>query len=156
MQNVTYAQPYEGVAGTLRDQDDLLSLEDKAMPRRAMIMAMAWNLNIATLQYGNKWNERIRNPQVGDLVVETSRGITTLRRNLEYKAFGYLLAHREEWSETDEQYAKAVADGDYGEGDKRWHDDTWYVQYGPQPEDVCRWSNCSFIAAAVSLDFRPT
>jgi hypothetical protein len=162
----SFPQPREGITGTLRDQDDLLSLDGKALPRRMMHAALAKCLHRATL-VGNPapvvaaMYERITHPEPGDLVVETSR---LGSGHLEVEAFGILVAHRREWWETDEEWAAQVkqerADhesflaGPYaqpGDADEPWApserltDDAWYVQYGPQPADVCRWVNCEFI-----------
>ena len=70
-------QPWEGVTGTARDSDDLLSLEEEAMPRRRRMVMTALLLRKATL-VGNqapvvtKIFDRMSDPQPGDLVVETT------------------------------------------------------------------------------------
>lgn len=165
----TYLQPREGITGTLRDQDDLLSLDELAIPRRMIMCAMAKCLQRATM-VGNpapvvaRMDERMRNPQAGDLVVETSR----LGRNrMDVETFGILLGRRDEWWQTDEEWAARLAGEreahdemrtrwpDLGEfePDKRMTDDAWYVQYGPQPGDVCRWVNCEFMAIPTDPHF---
>jgi hypothetical protein len=70
--------------------------------------------------------ERMSDPQVGDLIVE----LTALHRDdsSRYQAIGYLLGIRPE------------AEGD-----------AWYVQYGPSPDDVCRWTNAEFIAVDLGM-----
>jgi hypothetical protein len=95
--------------------------------------------------------ERVRRPQVGDLVVETS----TLYRAApdgRLKSFGILLEHRDEWGETDEEWAAAKIEDDTLTEADRTTDHAWYVQYGPEPDDVCRWVNCSFITVPIDLD----
>ncbi|QDH91691.1 hypothetical protein SEA_PHRAPPUCCINO_13 [Mycobacterium phage Phrappuccino] len=152
---MTYAQPWEGITGTLRADDELLSLEDKAMPVRGAMMALTWHLNRATLRPGDKLGERMRTPQIGDLVVETTRGVATLRKEVYYRAFGYLIAKRTEWADTDAEREKWLEDNpdELDNDDERWHDTYWYVQYGPDPKDVCRWTNCSFVTVPTTLDF---
>lgn len=101
-----YPQPHEGIAGTDRD-DDLLSLEEAAVPRRLMMGGMAKCLRDAVL-VGNPapvvtrmW-QRMKTPVPGDLVIETS---TFYRRDEDdrIKAMGILVDHRTEWWQTDEE-----------------------------------------------------
>jgi hypothetical protein len=172
----TFPEPREGITGAVRTEDDLLSLEDAALPRRRMMIAIARHLREATT-VGNpapivqRMSERMRDPQPGDLVVETSRTIWG-RRGLEIEGFGILLAHREEWNETDEEWAAVIEQeraehekflrGPYsvpGDADEPWEPDeritdhAWYVQYGPAEGDVCRWVNCEFMAIPIDGDF---
>lgn len=164
-----YPQPREGITGTDRTGDDLLSLADEAIPRRLMMVGLLANLRKAT-QVGNpapiveRMRERMRNPQPGDLVVEDS-GIYLRGQDKQVEAFGILLTHRDEWWQTDEEWAAVVAGertaheeflrGPYahpGDADEprelpaRITDHAWYIQYGPKAIDVARWVNCSFIA----------
>jgi hypothetical protein len=166
---MSYPQPREGITGTPRDSDDLLSLDEKAVPRRFLMAGMAACIRTACLVgspapvVARMW-QRMKDPQPGDLVVETS----TIYRNDEdtrIKAFGILIAHRVEWDQTDEEWAGVIEEeraaheeflrGPYshpGDGPfdpsrcERLTDHAWYVQYGPQPADVCRWVNCEFMA----------
>lgn len=159
-----WPQPYEGIAGTRRE-DDLLSLEDAAIPRRLMMAGLADCLWGAVL-VGNpapvvsRMSERIMNPQPGDLVLVTDSRYRD--EDTRIKGFGILLAHRTEWMQTDEELAASIAEmradetlsKDWGEkyiaalesGEERTADEAWYVQYGPEPGDICRWMNCSLIA----------
>lgn len=146
-------QPREDVAGVQRT-DDLLSLDMDAAPHRATIAALMRHLTRATMvghpaPIVQRMCERIRDPQIGDLVVE-SHMATRHRADLDTrtKAVGYLLEHRTEWACTDAEWADAIAE-DPGLADQRVTDEAWYVQYGPAPEDVCRWTNCSFLAVPV-------
>lgn len=142
----TLPQPWEGINGTLREADDLLSLEDKAMPRRRRMVTMALLLHKATL-VGNpapavqRMHERMYRPEPGDLVVETT---TAWRPGNEVRGFGILLGHRREWCSTDEEWAVSLAEepGD----DERMADHYWYVQYGPGERDIARWEDCAFVA----------
>lgn len=154
-----YPLPHEGVVGTLRDQDDLLSLDDKAAPRREMMIGLARCLCSAVL-VGNPcpaiaemW-KRMDNPQIGDLVLETGR-------HHDYQGFGILIACRYEWAHTEEEWrqhqteviAEAEACGLTGWDEPRRKDDAWYVQYGPSPADICRWTNCTFITVPTDRYF---
>lgn len=164
----TYPQPYEGVTGTLRDTDDLLSLEEPALAVRKMLAGVAGVLMQTTIvgqpaPVVTRISERMRDPQPGDLVLETS---TRYRPSDDwYKGFGILILHRDEWWETDAEWERQVAaeradhddflKGPYahpGDADEPWEprgrmtDHGWYIQYGQQPADVCRWTNCGFTA----------
>lgn len=143
-------QPREGIVGVQRD-DFLLSLDMKAVPHRDALIAMARHLQTASL-VGNpapvvqRIYERIKNPQLGDLVVEASTGVRTRDLDTRTKAFGILIEHRDEWWETDAEWeALRAEDGGLTEED-RMVDHAWYVQYGNDPGDVCRWVNCDFLA----------
>lgn len=143
-------QPHEGVQGTLRDDDDLLSLGDRAVAVRSVLIGLANHLYSAVL-VGNPapkvaaMYQRISNPKVGDLVVEmTALYGTNVERKI--KGFGMLVAQRNEWDSTDAEWEAYCSENpEDAASDGRWTDEAWYVQYGPQPDDVCRWTNCRFI-----------
>ncbi|HWB34526.1 MAG TPA: hypothetical protein VHA75_00725 [Rugosimonospora sp.] len=145
-------QPHEDIRGASRS-DYLLSLDEQAVAHRDALIAMAKHLKSACL-VGNpapvvqRMYERITHPQPGDLVVEA----TTLYRadpDTRIKSLGILVEHREEWWTTDEQWeADKAEDGTLTEDD-RLTDHAWYVQYGPDPEDICRWVNCDFIVLPI-------
>ena len=158
----TYPQPHEGITGTDRTGDDLLSLEDEAIPRRLMMIGLAYCLCQATL-VGNpapvvaRMSKRINDPQPGDLVMERATPYRKHREDDQVKGFGILITHRDEWWQTDEDLAadiaKMRADGDVDEGylaslesgEERSVDHAWYIQYGPRAGDICRWTNCEFV-----------
>lgn len=154
----SYPQPHEGVAGVERTEDDLLSLDDKAVSRRLLMAGMAQATYRATLvgnpapSVAQMW-ARMKEPRPGDLVMETTsrfRGDpdTTI------KGFGILVVHREEWASTDQDWAAEVArEPGIDPIRDRFHEDAWYVQYGPQPEDVCRWENCDFVSVPIGHDW---
>jgi hypothetical protein len=154
-----WPQPYEGINGTVRDGDDLLSLEDEAMPRRRMMIMIGLNLRRATL-VGNPapivaaMNERLSHPQPGDLVFETT---TARRAGSEHRGFGILLEHRREWCSTDEDWARDTADepGELRGDDNRPADDAWYVQYGPGERDIARWTNAECAAILTEQEYPP-
>lgn len=148
-------QPNEGVTGTARD-DFLLSMDERATAHRDALAAMATHLHTACL-VGNpapvvqRMYDRMRDPQPGDLVVETStRHATDLETR--HKRLGILIEHREEWWETDQEWeAYKAEDGTLTDADRRT-DHAWYVQYGQGPDFVCRWVNCEFIALPIGQD----
>lgn len=153
-----YKQPHEDIVGIDRSGDWLLSLNKKAVAHRDALIAMAAHLYAATL-VGNpapvvrRMADRIRVPQIGDLVVED--GARYPRRDPEgtrRTGFGYFVARRVEWAESDEDYAaylvKEPSEVDYPRGT----DTAWYVQFGPEPQRICRWVNCSFITVPIDLN----
>lgn len=111
-------------------QDSFLSLEDSALAARVQIIVMASHLYRSTL-IGNappvtrELFQAMAHPEVGDLVVEQTITMLRIRRDPEaaVQGLGYLLETRTEG-----------------------HEQVWYVQYGPAPEDVVRWVNAMFIA----------
>jgi hypothetical protein len=147
-----YPQPREGISGTDRTEDDLLGLDDKAIARRLMMIGTAKALHTATL-VGNPapvvadLYARMRDPQPGDLVMEVGVPFRRSDPDGQIKGFGILIDHRKEWASTDEEWAaELAADPDLDPVADRFPDHAWYVQYGPAAEDVCRWTNCEFIA----------
>jgi len=97
--------------------------------------------------------DRIRNPQIGDLVVED--GARYPRRDpadTRLKGLGYLLGSRVEWSQTDEDHAAWLAEDPDAAGYPRSTVGAWYVQYGSQPDAICRWTNCSFVVVPIGRD----
>lgn len=149
---IRYPQPREDIVGTDRTEDDLLSLDDKAIARRLMMMGTARALHSAVL-VGNpapkvaEMYARMTDPRPGDLVAEVTSFFRTRDIDTKIKGFGILIDHREEWASTDEEWAATIAeDPDLNADEDRFHDHAWYIQYGPAAEDVCRWVNCEFIA----------
>jgi hypothetical protein len=157
----SFPQPYEGVSGSART-DDLLSLDVGATPRRMLMAGMADCMYHAVL-VGNpapvvaRMGKRIRDPHPGDIVLVTD-SLYRRDEDTRIKGFGILLAHRTEWWQTDAELAADIArmraDGDVSEeyltalesGEERPTDHAWYVQYGPESTDICRWTNCHVIA----------
>ena len=157
-----WQEPHAGVRGTERD-DDLLDLGEKALARRRIMIVMAKALHDALL-VGNpaprvkRMYDRFGrdNAQVGDLVVEA----TTLHDH-EPKGFGILVDHREEWACTAAEWEKVIEEerSEWGQPEPfdpdescgpRNTDTAWYVQYGPRPGDVCRWTNCTFVGVPMT------
>jgi hypothetical protein len=161
---LSIAEPWQDMrgAGTARSEP-WLSLEDDAQAVRRALAVAAYNVHRACL-VGNpapivrRMYERLSNPRVGDLVVETS-SVMYRCAHLKpggpggdwYRGVGYLLAHRTEWWHTDADWRQALGAGEWGSEDPRPTDRAWYVQYGPEPHDVCRWVNCDFVVVPVEV-----
>lgn len=147
---MTWPQPYEGITGVDRSDSWLLSLDENATAHRDAILGLAYHLYRACL-VGNpapsvtRVYERITNPRPGDFVFvrdgASSRDVATRT-----KALGYLIAYRQEWWETDEEWATTRAEYERHDSD-RATDHAWYVQFGSNPEAVCRWTNCAVLVA---------
>ena len=143
-------QPHEDIVGTDRSASDLLSLEDRAVEHRDALIAMTRALHSATLvgnpaPIAHRIYVRMTNPAPGDLVIETTRCMYATN-DLRAKGFGILLAQRTEWVDTDAEWAAAKEeDPSLTEAD-RSAESVYYVQYGPSPTDICRWTNCEFLA----------
>lgn len=172
---MSWPQPREGITGSDR-RDDLLSLEDAAIPRRLVMAGMAKALLNATMvgqpaPIVKRMYARMRDPQPGDLVIELST-MWSRDEDTRIKGMGILVAHRQEWASTDAEWSEYVAEekraydedfktGPYyrpedGEFDademcERITDHAWYIQYGPAAADICRWTNCEFVAV-ISAD----
>lgn len=161
----TWPQPHEKVSGIHRTRDDLLSLEGPALRRRVVMMTIAnslWKatLGVAHTEFGREEYKRMNKPRMGDLVVETMsmRNPDVMDADSEQRSihgFGILLGEREEWTCSHEDWARyveeAAADGDTMTLKDRATVKALYVQYGPQADDIVRWTNCSFIALPTGL-----
>lgn len=89
--------------------------------------------------------DRMLNPQVGDLGVVTDALYREVWWGGWQHGVGYLLAHRSEpvpeWDDLESPEGGPFSNP--GE-------DVFYVQYGPDPEDVCRWVNAEFRSLTLS------
>lgn len=137
-------EPLEG------DVADILSLQDEAMAARAALVAMSRHLQHATAvgrpaPIVADMRARLSSPAIGDLVVEVTSGYRQARARAGdwYRALGVLLLHRRE-----------LVDPGEGPGDELT-DEAWYIQYGPAPDDVCRWANSDFEVVPWSRDVLP-
>lgn len=151
-------QPREDIAGTDRTGDPLVSLDDALLPVRDALFGAGWNVHRAT-HVGNpaplvaEMCVRIDKPEPGDYV-----GIadTAYRRNLSDEdrlhRCGYLVEWRREWMHTDTDWQAGLETGDgWWEPDERPTDDAIYIQYGPTPADVVRWTNASAFAIPLTV-----
>jgi len=152
-----FKQPREGIVGTDRSDSDLLSLDMVAVAHRDALIAMAWHLNATTMDghrapIAAQIYQRLKSPRPGDLVVEPVASRYSKDLDTRIKALGYLIEKREEWWLTDEDWETAkVEDGGLTDEDRQT-DVAWYIQYGPDPVDICRWVNCTFITVPIRSD----
>jgi hypothetical protein len=146
--------PWQGIKGTARDQDDLLSLADAAMPRRRVMVMQALAAYRAVTAPGSpapaiaQMSRRMRNPEPGDLVVEVS---AARRPGSERRGMGILLAHRRESLSPEWEYSHAMGDeaeelsGNESQAADAIAADAYYIQYGPSERDVARWDSAQII-----------
>jgi hypothetical protein len=138
---VPLLQPREGTDGEQRDD---LSLDDATLGYRRQVVALAGRLWSMTLSAhgtpdGRDMMERMSHPRPGDFVVENTRTDP-------HMGIGYLVCHRIEWAMTDEEWEQIEREDPGCYAGERPTDEVWYVQYGPNPDDICRWANAEFIA----------
>ncbi len=102
--------------------DPFLTLDDTGLALREAAIARTNELRRQANDESD-WAAigRFHGPQVGDLVLELTRASWSRDPKLRSMGFGYLIG---------------VSTG---------RDETHYVQYGPNPDDVCEWQNCMFI-----------
>lgn len=172
-EDARWPEPHEGIIGVQRDEDDLLNLSDEALERRKIICAIAYAFSSAmsvgnpapvvqslSKRFGWSWleDDQSSGPQIGDLVIETT-ALYGYPGDRHRTGFGILLDKRTEWWTTKEEYdallaeeASVYEDPSEFEPYPRITDTAWYVQYGSNPEAVCRWTNCSFIALPTSYE----
>jgi hypothetical protein len=116
---------------------------------------MAHHLRTATL-VGNpapvvrRISDQLRDPEPGDLVVTTE--VLHGRRDPDsrLKGFGIFLAGRREWETTDDDWRQACLEGGMDPVD-RCTDDVFYIQYGQDPGDICRWHNSEAVVLPVTI-----
>ncbi len=174
MTEISWPQPHEGITGTGRP-GWLLSLDDKAVPYRDAIIVLARHLQNTVLvgqpaPVVRRMGDRMRHPRVGDLVV-TNMALMTRDPDTRLKGLGILIhAGRKEWYETDTEWEAFCATertaacenhsgAEAGEiiayttgEDNRATDTAFYVQYGPDAGDVCRWVNEMCTMVPVDVD----
>jgi hypothetical protein len=97
--------------------------------------------------------DRMYHPEPGDLVV-VQDSVHSRDADTRFKGVGRLVTMRKEWASSAAEWAAECAeDPGLGEDDRWIEDRAWYVQYGPSAVDVCRWRNCSVIAAPTAGDW---
>ena len=152
MSTLNWPQPYENIQGTDLSGNWLLSLDEKAIAHRDVIIVMGKHLLTATL-VGNpapvvrRMSDRMRQPERGDIAAATE--VLHGRGDLDYriKGLGVFLGQRREWAETDADWEAFKAEDGCGLTDEdRTTDTVFYLQYGPAPGDICRWHNSEPVA----------
>ncbi|MFE0472721.1 hypothetical protein ACFW2V_14000 [Streptomyces sp. NPDC058947] len=161
--NGQHPQPHEGVEGGALPEGHLLALTEEAIARRLEMISQTWrrwgDILHARIDGRDALFERMYSPRVGDLVIEQT---TSFRRDpiSRVQACGLLLIHeRKEWASTDIEWAQVVAeekeshetsdlpfDAERFAQRERVAENATYIQYGASAVDICRWSNCKFIA----------
>lgn len=147
----------ERLHGTDRTGDPLLSLDEAFLPFRVLVMSSQWYatylFGMAGAPIGVAWQKRYREPKPDDLCFAVDHAIS-LRADpdTQMKSFGYYLGEQREpiydddtWEQVKDQYRE---DHQTIEQVVRPTELVFYIQYGPKPDDVCRWENaqCQVIA----------
>ena len=142
-----YPRPHEGITGTDRPGDPLLSSAEMSH----LIGVLGYHLSSVLLlgqqaPFSETIHKRMEAPQPGDAVVVTDpvlRGTSETR----HQGVGYLLEVRKEWWDTDEEWERQKAEDDtLAEADRMIEPAAWYIQYGENAGAVCRWVNCRVVA----------
>lgn len=137
--------------GIDRSADPLISLDENAFPLRVAIMETQHHYYMMTgmlgAPIGEKWSARQCSPQPGDLVYVPDRLGRRGTDDDRLKSFGYYILGRDEPCWTDEEWAEEVRQ--FGcENNERSQEWIFYIQYGPDPQDVCRWENARCVVVA--------
>lgn len=165
--SMQHLQPHSGIQGKSLGEGHLLSLDDESVARRMEVLHRTWqrwrDILHGRLPDRDALFNCMYDPQIGDLVVEITTGSRRSGEDLVQASGILLVSGRKEWASSDEQWAQAVAeekaahekagipfDADRFAGE-RFTDTAHYIQYGPDPQDVCRWVNCKFIAIPEDL-----
>lgn len=120
---------------------DVLLVGDLALVGMvARVAYNAWRLMGSThsaAPVARALSHRVLRPQPGDPVYVPD----SFRRDegAQRKGIGYLVVSRTEWSHTEQEWAEHGART--WAGAPRPREDVFYLQYGPQPDAVCRWQN---------------
>lgn len=145
---MSWPQPREDITGTDLTGHWLLSLDERAVAHRDTLLAMALHLHTATCVGSpapvvERMSKRMRHPVPGDLACATEVMYRDPRADLDYRTrgLGLLLAWREEWSSTDEEWADYCEQEPWAAEEGRFTEKAYYLQYGPEPGDICRWTN---------------
>ncbi len=108
-----------------------------------LLVRVAYNTHTRTgmrsAPIGEALRDRINNPRPGDPVYVPDSLARRQDDDGRRKGVGYLVVQRTEWFHTEQRWADGAADE--WAGDPRPTDRVFYVQYGPDPGDICRWEN---------------
>lgn len=147
-----------------RSGDPLITGEQAVVDMLVRVAYNAWRKMGSThnaAPCAQALSDRINHPKPGDPVYvadSVRRGDDDTRR----KGVGYFVVERTEWWQSDDDWLTARDDEGttafeawtYGEPlvwdpmthPKRPSEKAFYVQYGPDPGDICRWSNATCYA----------
>jgi hypothetical protein len=147
----------ERLHGTDRTDDPLLNLDEAFLPFRVLVMSSQWYatylFGMAGAPIGIDWQRRYRKPKPGELCFATDHAINPRAEpGTAMKSFGYFLGEQQEPIYDDETWAE-VQD-QYDDQTECPTERIFYIQYGPKPDDVCRWENaqCQVIATRAISD----
>ena len=143
-------EPHEGITSTRRDGQPLVT---KAGQQVAItVMPMLWSAALVGNQAPRvvELYKAMQEPKAGDGVVVLD---FAYRPEFDERTVGYLVAHRErEWGTSAEQWEKDCAEDSFLTEEDRWvEQDVYYIQYGPNPLDICRWTNCKVLSITVPI-----
>lgn len=147
-----------GITGIDRSDDPLMRLDEASLHMRARFITMMKVALLGTLggttPGAQALFQRMNNPCPADLVVESTRALYQAEHDPlagpVIEGFGYLITARPEWATTRAEWEQLVADG-VCSPDERLAEMFHFIQYGPAPEDVARWSNCLLVSAITDM-----
>ncbi|HET7055734.1 MAG TPA: hypothetical protein VFI12_04675 [Thermomicrobiales bacterium] len=134
----------ERMTGTDRTGDPLLSLDEACIALRQLLISSQWYstylFGMPGAPIGERWHRRYREPRPGELCFVTDHAINPRADDdTIVKSFGYFLGEQQEpiydwdtWVMVQDQYDDMV---------ECPTERVFYIQYGPAPDDVCRWAN---------------
>jgi hypothetical protein len=114
----------------------LLGVTDQDLAYRDALMQVTSHMIGAALRtpYGSGYYERMNRPDVGDLVMEYTRGWWSNDLRIRAWSFGVLVGHREEWF-------TPRSENRFGS--------VYYVRWGRGADDVQRWENSKFMLVPI-------
>lgn len=139
-----YPQPREGISGALRPADDPLMTGLGSVLVADLTAQLYKASHSGSSPHLSELFHRMSAPEVGDRVVVRD----SIRSDPEtrFQGVGYLVAARVEWATSERQWLEEKARYGLFDADRVVEREVWYVQYGPDPYDVCRWVNCTVLA----------
>ena len=152
---MSYLQPHEGITGTARSAEDPL-LTPVGSDLVLQLTRHLYGASISTVPSSQELHRRLTSPAVGQPVAVLD-AMYQRSPDTRWKGVGYLLETRREWWTTDAEWAAEqraqLHDGYLADEERMVEPAAWYVQYGPEPADVCRWVNCQVLA--LPLEWAP-
>lgn len=136
---------------------ELLALDEKSLAWRRALATIAEQTHTAALRARGNLSPlavRLMNPVPGDIVFEhLSFYMDDPERHM--KGFGILDKIAMEPFYSDEQWAAIVSEynGAAMPTPNRTSETAYYIHYGPAEDDVCRWTNASFLVVPLSPSF---